>query len=224
MRAQRLKEQYARRLLDEIAAGDPQPGTLLTQEQVATRFGISLGSARELIQILELCGALDVRHGRGSLVRPPQRWNPLIPMVIRARIESPRGREIADAYFEAARWFVVLAAMSAASERSRAQLAPVDAELRRLEAATETVSGAAADARLLRAWAASLEDHRRAYLGAHLGDALANALDVAAERIPALGGEQRASVAIQRVLHTAATEGDTLVLLGFAASLIAPGP
>jgi DNA-binding FadR family transcriptional regulator len=220
----RLKEQYAPALLAEIAAGEIAPDTTLTEDQIGCRYAISRGSARELIQQLELCGALEVHHGRGAIVRPPSRWNPLVPMVIRTRLASPQGRLIADDYFEAARWFLVLVAMAALDRSPRARLSAVGDELRRLEEGPPVGTGAAVDAALLRAWAADFGGRRHVELGVHVGDALALALDLAVERIPALGGSRQASLDNQRMLYEAAARRDRVALVGVVMSLMASQP
>lgn len=189
MRATRLKEEHAPTLLAEFADGEPTPGSCLTETWVAERFAISRGSAREVIRTLELCDAVEVVHGRGAIVLPACRWNPLIPMVIRARIESIDGAAVAKAYFEYARYFVVIVAMSVVSRGETQVLAGVAAELARLAEAPEPLSGAAVDARLLRAWSDGFHDPMRV----HVGSALSRGLEIAVERIPELGGEREAS-------------------------------
>lgn len=67
----RLYLAVAQRLLTDVAAGEYPAGTRLPGERdLAERLAVSRATAREAILALELIGAVEVRHGDGTYVRP----------------------------------------------------------------------------------------------------------------------------------------------------------
>jgi len=62
--------QVARRLLDELTAGEPRPGTRLPSERrLAETLGVGRSAIREAIAVLEVLGIVEVRVGSGTYVR-----------------------------------------------------------------------------------------------------------------------------------------------------------
>ena len=82
----RRADDAARDLLAAITDGEFPPRTELPPEQqLAERFGVSRLTVREGIRALAGHGVLSVRHGKRSLVNPPEQWSPLDAQVLRAR-------------------------------------------------------------------------------------------------------------------------------------------
>lgn len=91
-----------RSVIERIARGDWSPGEMLPREQdLAARFRISRGVARESIQALEDRGVVRVKHGRGSTIAPPAEWNVLDPVVLDGLLAAPGGRALRDEVLEA---------------------------------------------------------------------------------------------------------------------------
>src|SRR5215210_2488000 len=91
----RLHREVMRSVIERIARGDWTPGEMLPREQdLAARFGISRGVARECIQALEDRGVVSVKHGRGSTIAPPSEWNLVDPIVLDGLLAAPGGREL----------------------------------------------------------------------------------------------------------------------------------
>jgi GntR family transcriptional repressor for pyruvate dehydrogenase complex len=62
--------QVARRLLDELTAGEQRPGTRLPSERrLAETLGVGRSAIREAIAVLEVLGIVEVRVGSGTYVR-----------------------------------------------------------------------------------------------------------------------------------------------------------
>ena len=91
-----------RSVIERISRGDWSPGEMLPREQdLAERFGISRGVARECIQALEDRGVIRVKHGRGSTIVEPVEWNLLDPVVLDGLLAAPGGRDLAAEVLEA---------------------------------------------------------------------------------------------------------------------------
>src|SRR5215218_5302529 len=100
----RLHEDVARSLLDEIVADEIAVGEWLPREvDLAARFGISRGTAREVVHSLRLRGVIDVRHGQGAWVQPEDCWELLDPEVLRAAALAPARAELLDEVLECRR-------------------------------------------------------------------------------------------------------------------------
>ena len=63
-----LPAEIADRLRELISSGDIPPGTRLIEADVASQLGVSRGSVREALRILETEGLLESFPGRGSYV------------------------------------------------------------------------------------------------------------------------------------------------------------
>ena len=72
----RRHEDVVRQLTDDIAGGTFAEGSRLpAEQQLALRLGTGRGAVREAIRTLEARGLVDVRAGRGILVRSSDRWD-----------------------------------------------------------------------------------------------------------------------------------------------------
>ncbi len=66
-------------------------GELLPRESdIAARFGVSRGVARECIRGLEERGLVTVRHGHGAIVKAEHEWDRFDPDVLAALLGGPR--------------------------------------------------------------------------------------------------------------------------------------
>ncbi len=100
----RLHEDVERQVIEQIASGDIAEGDWLPREvDLAKRYGISRGVARETIQALRARGVVDVRHGRGAWVLPEQRWDLLDPQLLVALVIAPGRADLLDEVLECRR-------------------------------------------------------------------------------------------------------------------------
>ena len=116
-------------IIGDIASGSYAEGELLPRESdIAERFGVSRGVARECIRGLEERGLVTVRHGHGAIVTAEQEWDRFDPDVLAALLGGPRAAEVLGEYLECRRILEVEAA-GLAAERSTpdAQQALADA-------------------------------------------------------------------------------------------------
>lgn len=63
-----LPEQVARRIADAVIRGDLAPGEHLREQEFSDRFGVSRGTVREAIRILERDGVATIIPRRGAIV------------------------------------------------------------------------------------------------------------------------------------------------------------
>jgi GntR family transcriptional repressor for pyruvate dehydrogenase complex len=135
-----------RALLAEIASGALAPGgAALRETDIATRFGVSRGVARECVRGLEERGLVSVKPGRGATVNPPDRWAVLDPEVVSALLDGERGLEILGEYLECRRILEIEAVALAAERADDADLAALaDGVARMTEAADRAAVNPAA--------------------------------------------------------------------------------
>ncbi len=198
-----------RTLLADIVAGTPAPGgAALREADIATRFGVSRGVARECVRGLEERGLVSVKPGRGATVNPPDRWAVLDPEVVGALLDADRGPEILAEYLECRRLLEVEAAALAATRADDDDLAALTGALGRMTAAAQraALSPAAedvchdADLAFHRALIAAT---RNAALGTMLGP-LWRALDTARRGPSGPGALERSVAAHRRILAAVA--------------------
>jgi DNA-binding FadR family transcriptional regulator len=107
-----------RTLLADIASGDLVPGgAALREADIAGRFGVSRGVARECVRGLEERGLVSVKPGLGATVTPPDRWAVFDPDVLSALLGARRGADLVGAHVECRRVLEV-AAVGLAAERA----------------------------------------------------------------------------------------------------------
>lgn len=81
----RLHAHVVDTLVPMIASGELAPGSLLpTEPEMGARFGVSRSVVREALRVLDAKGLIEVRHGSGTRVTAPERWDPLDPQVLAA--------------------------------------------------------------------------------------------------------------------------------------------
>jgi DNA-binding FadR family transcriptional regulator len=106
-------------LVGEIVAGAIAPGELLPRESdLAKQFGISRGVTRECLRGLEERGLVEVRHGYGAIVAPPEDWDVFDPDVLAALLSGNRAAHTLAEYLECRRILEVEAAGLAAERGS----------------------------------------------------------------------------------------------------------
>lgn len=111
-------------LIGDIVHGEMSPGEPLPREaDLAEKFEISRGTAREVIRGLEERGLIAVKHGRGATVNGPERWDTLDADVLAALLSGPTGTKTLADFLESRRILEIEAAGLAAE---RAEKADVD--------------------------------------------------------------------------------------------------
>ena len=81
----RLHAHLVDALVPMIVRGELASGSLLPAEpEMSARFGVSRSVVREALRVLGEKGLVDVRHGSGTRVTAPDRWDPLDPAVLAA--------------------------------------------------------------------------------------------------------------------------------------------
>ena len=79
----RLHEHVVDALVRGIVAGELAPGSALPPEpEMGARFGVSRSVVREALRVLDAKGLVEVRHGSGTRVTAPERWDPLDPAIL----------------------------------------------------------------------------------------------------------------------------------------------
>lgn len=123
----RLHEVVVRELAADIVSGRFVPGEWLPREvDLAERFEISRGVARECIRALEERSLIRVRHGRGAQVLEPREWDVLDVIVAEEILRGPMPSDLLVEYLECRQGLEIEAAGLAArrsSEQDRAELA-----------------------------------------------------------------------------------------------------
>ena len=92
----------------------PRDTRLPTETEIAKRFGVSRGVARESLRSLEERGLVTVRHGIGATVRPSSDWDMFSVDVIEAVLEHQGGAKLLGDYLECRRLLEIEAAGLAA--------------------------------------------------------------------------------------------------------------
>ena len=94
LRPVKMTEQLVEHLARAIVSRELPPGSQLPSESdLVARFGISKAGVREAISTLVAVGLVQVQHGKRTMVRNPQDWALLSPVVQHA-LRTERG----DAY------------------------------------------------------------------------------------------------------------------------------
>jgi len=88
LRTTRLHAQVVDDIVGRIVSGELPPGSLLPSEpDMSVNFGVSRTVVREALRVLGAKGLIDVRHGSGTRVTPPDRWDPLDASILTVRRE-----------------------------------------------------------------------------------------------------------------------------------------
>jgi DNA-binding FadR family transcriptional regulator len=136
-------------LVADIVAGALAEGDRLpTETELARRFEVSRGVAREGLRSLEERGLVTVKHGSGATVRPATDWDMLNPEVLVAVLASERGPKLLGDFLECRRLLEIEAAGLAAGRATDDELVRLSEALERMEvAAVQPVGGPSAEDR-----------------------------------------------------------------------------
>jgi GntR family transcriptional repressor for pyruvate dehydrogenase complex len=136
-------------LVADIVGGRLPEGSRLPREiELAERFGVSRGVAREGLRSLEERGLVTVKHGSGATVRPAGDWVMFNPDVIAAVLAGENGAQLLGDYLECRRLLEIEAAGLAAQRATRTHLIALSEALERMTAAAvETGAGPSAEDR-----------------------------------------------------------------------------
>jgi GntR family transcriptional repressor for pyruvate dehydrogenase complex len=129
-RSVRLHAQIVDDLVGRIVSGELPPGsTLAAEPEMSARYGVSRTVIREALRVLDGKGLIDVRHGSGTRVTPPDRWDPLDMAILAIRRERGQlGAVLAD-LIEARRIIECEVAALAAQRHDATQRAVVESQL-----------------------------------------------------------------------------------------------
>jgi DNA-binding FadR family transcriptional regulator len=132
----RLHREAVVELVGDIVAGRRRPGEALPREvELAERFGISRGVAREGLRALEERGLVKVKHGSTTTVNPRGAWDLFDVDVVTAALAGPHAVELLGEYLETRRIIETEAAGLAAERATREQIGALDDRLEAMVAA-----------------------------------------------------------------------------------------
>jgi len=116
----RIPEQIADRIRRLLVDGTFQPGEPLPPErQLAERFGVSRGSVRDALHMLETLGLLEMRHGQGTFPKELSIERLVTPL---ASVLTQR-RDLQDELMDVRRMFEPAMARAAATRATEHDLA-----------------------------------------------------------------------------------------------------
>jgi GntR family transcriptional repressor for pyruvate dehydrogenase complex len=134
----RLHQTLLRVFVADIVTGAlPAGARLPTENELAERFDVSRGVARECRRSLEERGLVAVKHGSGATVLPEARWDMLNPDVVSALLESDKGTGVLSDYLECRRLLEIEAAALAAERATAEHLVALSGALDRMTATAE---------------------------------------------------------------------------------------
>ena len=100
----RLHEQVLSALIERIVSGEFTPGAGLPSEaELCSTYSVSRSSVREALRVLAEKGLIEVRHGLGTRVTSPERWDFLDAHVLGARRRCGGMTEVIESLLEALR-------------------------------------------------------------------------------------------------------------------------
>lgn len=145
----RLHRTLLQALVADIVAGALVAGDRLpTETELARRFEVSRGVAREGLRSLEERGLVRVKHGSGATVLPATEWDMFNPEVIAAVLSGDQGAQLLGDYLECRRLLEIEAAALAAQRATRPQLMALAEALEQMTtAATYSAGGPSAEDR-----------------------------------------------------------------------------
>ncbi len=134
-RRPRLADAIIEEIAIDILRHEISPGTLLAPEpQLSERFGVSRTVVREAVKRLQSLGLIDVRHGIGTVVLGPERWDDFDPDLIRIRASAGLIGDLADDLFAIRRMIEVQVAADAALYRTDEHLIELASIIREMDA------------------------------------------------------------------------------------------
>jgi DNA-binding FadR family transcriptional regulator len=119
-----------------IVGGAWEAGTPLPNEdELAAEFGVSRTVVREAVKALQAKGLVEVRPKTGTRVRPRRAWHLLDADVIGWQFADMERADDLRELYEVRASIAAAAARLAAARRTTEQLAEIEAQLRRIDAA-----------------------------------------------------------------------------------------
>ncbi len=141
-----LAEVVAENVLDEIVSGRLLPAQALPPEaELASSYGVSRLTVREAVKRLVHFGVIEVRRGHGTYVCDMDRWSPLEPQLLEARVRHEGPRPSVRLLLEARRTVERGAAELAAQRRNQGDLAAIREAFDQMEGASDEAAFARAD-------------------------------------------------------------------------------
>lgn len=133
----KLRDQLVEQICELIATKEVVPGQVLpTEKELQQTYGVSHGVVREAVGILESRGLVEVRHGIGTFVNPPEAWD----------IAGPVGFFVHSDRAALLNWLEVRIALEAEAAALAADRADVQ-DVALIQAASERAAALAADSR-----------------------------------------------------------------------------
>ncbi len=130
--SRRLHEQVLDALVESIVAEKFASGDSLPSEaEMCEVYGVSRSSVREALRVLAEKGLIEVRHGLGTRVNPPERWDFMDAVVLSARRKSGAMAPIFDDLHEARKILECEVAALAAERASDEDMARLGEDTRR---------------------------------------------------------------------------------------------
>jgi DNA-binding FadR family transcriptional regulator len=134
----RLHAHVVDALVPMIVSGELPPGSLLpTEPEMSAQFAVSRSVVREALRVLGAKGLIDVRHGSGTRVTTPDRWDTLDPLVLTALRERGASAAVLHDLLEARTIIECEVAALAAQRADTADRAAIDDALARMRAALD---------------------------------------------------------------------------------------
>jgi len=131
----RLYESIFRDIARDIISGKLKAGeTLPTVPQLCERFSVSRTVIREALQHLGSIGLVDVRHGAGTFVAGPDKWDLLNPSLLQFLGEIGTIEFLIDDLLEIRRMFEVEAVTLAASRATPSDISALEELVARMYA------------------------------------------------------------------------------------------
>jgi len=152
--SRRLHERVLDALVESIVAEKFASGDSLPSEaEMCEVYGVSRSSVREALRVLAEKGLIEVRHGLGTRVNPPEQWDFMDALVLSARRKNDAMAPIFDELHEARKILecevAALAAERATAEDSGRLATTLERMRKSLGDATEFAEGAFAFHRVL---------------------------------------------------------------------------
>jgi len=116
-----LPQQVASVLVRRIAAGELPNGLAPSEVQICIEFAVSRAVAREALKILSALDMVDIAQGRRIIVRPPDEWDYMSPLLVEW-LPSPQVHELLKELHEARLVFEPAIAAKAAQTLTDASL------------------------------------------------------------------------------------------------------
>ncbi|MBS1679739.1 MAG: FadR family transcriptional regulator [Actinobacteria bacterium] len=144
----RLHREAMQDLISLIVSGEMEPESWLPREtDIAAKYSVSRGVAREVIRGLEERGLVKVFHGRGAQITPSSHWDMFDVDVLGAQLSGEGRRQILRDFLEC-RQLVEIEASGLAAERTGAAAGEaLEAALDELRKSAERSSSPSAERR-----------------------------------------------------------------------------